>query len=189
MRMVQEVKDSEIENFKLKKVLIIGITQDPSTRWYFEDELAKKLNASGVYAIRSIDFFEKSFTDAERSIKDLNQIEQQLLASNFNAVLFSKVIGKEQKTPIIRSYNELTNRFISFKEYYQYNQELFKLQYENPNYTVYHTETALFEVSAENSRKLMWKGVIDIVDPHKKNITVNRYTNQILRKFKKANIL
>ena len=62
-KLVNDWTSPDTPNFEANKVLVIGLAQDLELRKEFEEELTTQLEKHGVAAVRSIDFFEYSFTD------------------------------------------------------------------------------------------------------------------------------
>jgi hypothetical protein len=187
--MVDQWKSPDTDVFEANKVLVIGISPDKVTRKTFEEKLSSALEKKGVHAVRSIDFFEKSFTNAQKSEKELNSIEKQLMDAGFDAVLFSTVTGSENKVTALQSYQELSKTFLSFRDYYYSNQHLFHEEYDRTVYQIYHTETALYCICPGQERELLWKGYIDIVDPQKMERSVNEYVKVLVNGLEEKQLL
>ena len=97
--LVTNWKNPEYVIFHANKVLIVGMTQDQEARAKFETKLQKEFKKRKVESFRSIDLFDVEFTSSEKSEEELNEVEQQLLDKDFDAILFTKVIGSENRTP------------------------------------------------------------------------------------------
>ena len=102
-KIIDQWKSQDIAVYQGNKVLIIGITPNLDSRKIYEQRLASTLDKKGVNAVKSIDFFEKSFTEAKKSQEQLNEIENQLLEAGFDTVLFTTVTGSENKVTAIQS--------------------------------------------------------------------------------------
>jgi len=186
--MIEQWKNPDPNISKINKVLVIGITHNLQTKRIFELGLVNALEKKGVRAVKSVDFFEKSFTEVQKTEEQLNEIENQLINAGFDSVLFTTVTGLENKMTTIQSFKEVNSTFGNFRDYYYDNQHLF---YEDSNpqvYQVYHTETALYCVCPGKERELLWQGFIDIVDPYKMEQSVSDYVKVLMREFKKQEI-
>ena len=113
-RLMNEWKSPDTDYFEANKVLVIGLTQDTDLRRQFEDRLAEKLESKGVIAVSSVDFFEVSFTDQKKTEEELNAIEQQLLNAGFDAILFTKFVGSENKVTLAEAMKNFQDDFNSF---------------------------------------------------------------------------
>lgn len=190
--LIDQWKNPENQDFLINKVLVVGMTPDFESRRIFEDKIVTKLEANGVIAVRSIDFFEKSFTNSKKSNEELNIIENQLLEVEFDAILLSKVISSEEKITLVKSHKKFEDSFNNFREDYYQNQELYYNQeYEEflEETKIYHTETDLYCICAGKERKLLWKASIDIINPHKIESTVKDYTTIVIKELKNQTIL
>ncbi|NER16823.1 hypothetical protein [Spongiivirga citrea] len=187
-KMVQQYKNPETVSFEANKVLVIGITPDEDVREIFEKRVVKSLEKQNVRAVKSIDFFESSFTNNKQSLEQLNNIENQLLDAGFDAILFAKVIGKEDKVSIIQSYNNLGREFHTFEDYYFSNQHLY-LNEQKQSYTVYNTETSLYCICPGKERELLWRGEIEVVDADNVNRNINKYLNILFKGLKDNQLL
>ena len=188
-KMIDQWKNPEINQYKSDKVLVIGITPDTDTRRVFERELATAFEKKGIIAVKSIDFFEHSFSEAKKSEMELNEIENQLIEAGFDTVLFATVTGSENKVSAVQSYKDFSRTFESFRDYYFGNQHVFYNEHQREIYQIFHTETALYCVCPGKGRELQWKGFIDIVDPQKMERSVSDYVKILIRELKKQQLL
>jgi len=188
-KMVNQWKNQDFGIYQGNKVMIIGITPNRDTRKIYEQNLATALEKKGVNAVRSIDYFEESFTDANKSQEELNEIENQLFEAGFDTVLFSTVTDSENKVTAVQSIKDLNNMFEGFMDYYYSNQYVYYQEYSRDIYQVYHTETALYCICPGKDRELIWKGSIDIVDPQKVERSVADYVKVLIKELKKNKLL
>nr|AWJ66269.1 hypothetical protein [uncultured bacterium] len=188
-KMVDQWKSQETGIYQGNKVLIIGITPNLDTRKMYEQRLALALEKKGVNAVKSIDFFEKSFSEAKKSQEQLSEIENQLFEAGFDTVLFTTVTGSENKVTAVQSFNDMKNTFGSFMDYYYTNQHVFYQEFSREIYQIYHTETALYCICPGKDRELIWKGSVDIVDPQKAERSVAHYVKVLTEELKKNKLL
>lgn len=187
-KITQQYKNPDTGYFQANKVLVVGISSDKELRRAFESKMVSSLEKKDVVAVKSIDFFEKSFSDNKQSIKQLNQIENKLLESGFDAILFSKITGKESRVTLVDAYQNFSKQNQSFEDYYFRNQnEYFKEQEER--YQIYTTETSLFCICPGKERELLWRGEIELVDAVKTNQNINSYVNVLFKALKENNLL
>ncbi|MCW8981298.1 hypothetical protein [Altibacter sp.] len=188
-RLVNQWKSPDTPVFEANKVLVIGMTANIDSRRMFEDELVTRLEKEGVIAVKSVDFFDTSFTNAERTEAELNTIENQLLQAGFDAVLISKVIGSEDRTTLVGSINAFRKDMGSFREYYYENQRIYSEAQQSSSYKVYHTETSLFCLCPGKERELLWKGMIDVVDPQRPQRAVADYARILMKEMEQQQML
>tara|TARA_R110000868_G_scaffold346902_3_gene608011 strand:- start:1598 stop:2215 length:618 start_codon:yes stop_codon:yes gene_type:complete len=187
--LIENWKNPDIDFFESNKVLIVGMTPNFEVRHQFEKQLKDEYEARGIEAVMSLDIFEPDFTIEKQSGKDINRIENILIANNFDAVLFTKVIGVEDKIAYKENYDDYDETHIKFKEDYLKYQDI----YYNPDYyneyTVYHTETSLYCICPTKDRELIWKGYIDITDPQSVDETVNDYVRLVIVVLEEQNLI
>ena len=187
-KLVNQWKSQDTPVYEANKILVVGMSSDIEVRRSFEEELSKSLESKGVVAVRSIDFFENVFQVEEKTEKEMDLIENSLLEAGFDSVLFSKVIGSEEKVTLVQAYKNFDREFLNFKEYYIENQEVYNSR-QTESYKVYHTETSVFCICAGKERDLLWKGNIDLVAPEKRNKSINQYVKVLLNALKENEIV
>ncbi|MAL60330.1 MAG: hypothetical protein CMC14_09800 [Flavobacteriaceae bacterium] len=187
-KLVNQWKSQDTPVYEANKILVVGMSSDIEVRRSFEEELSKSLESKGVVAVRSIDFFENVFQVEEKTEKEMDLIENSLLEAGFDSVLFSKVIGSEEKVTLVQAYKNFDREFLNFKEYYIENQEVYNSR-QTESYKVYHTETSVFCICAGKERELLWKGNIDLVAPEKRNKSINQYVKVLLNALKENEIV
>ncbi len=188
-KLVHQWKSPETPVFEANKVLVIGMSSNEDTRRMYEETLTSQLEKKDIVAVRSIDFFGQSFTDAEKSEDELNEIESQLLEAGFDAVLFSKITGSVSKTNLVNSFNSFSNNIDSFRDYFYENQNVYYKEQKRESYQVYHSETSLYCICPGKERELLWKGSIDIVDPQKTQKSISDYVKVLIREFEDQQLL
>ena len=188
-RMVDQWTSPDISSFEINKVLVIGMTSDENSRRLFENRLTTQLEKEGVKAVESVDFFERSFTTSAQSVEELDAIENLLIQTGFDAVLFSKVTGSESKMTLINSMQNISNNIDDFRSYFYENQNIYYDKQSHESYQIYHTETLLYCLCPEKDRELLWKGSIDIIDPQKAKKSVSDYVKTLLKELKSQQIL
>ncbi|PKA84484.1 hypothetical protein ATE92_2676 [Ulvibacter sp. MAR_2010_11] len=173
-KLVQQYKNPDTVNFEANKILVVGITTDKELRRTYEKRMTEELDKKGVIAVKSIDFFETSFTDNKKSLTQLDDIEQRLLEAGFDAILFTKVTGKESKVTVVNSFRNFAKSYQTFEGYYYSNQHLY-FQEQQERYQVYTTETSLYCICPGKERELLWRGEIEVVDADKVNRNINSF--------------
>ena len=188
-KMVNQWKSPTTDVFEANKVLVIGMSSNQENRMAYEQKLVDIFNKKGVRAVKSIDFFEQSFTEAKQSENQLNEIEGQLLEAGFDAILFTTVTGSENKVTAVQSFKDIGNTLESFRDYYYSNQHVFYEEYTREIYQVYHTESALYCICPDKERELIWKGYIDIIDPQKIEKSVSDYVKVLMQELEQQQLL
>lgn len=178
--LVSNWKNPEIALFDAYKVLIVGMTQNEIAREKFETKMKKEFSVRGIESVRSIDVFDVEFTTSEQSEEKLSEVEQQLLNKDFDAILFTKVIGSESRRTLKSKMMEYDEFYDNFHDDYLGHQGIYYDSDYYGEYKVYHSETSLYCICAGKERELIWKGSIDITDPVNINKTVEDYVRLIV---------
>jgi hypothetical protein len=182
-------KNPTVDSLFVSKVLIVGMTSNIDARKQFEEKMKKEFESRGVEAVMSLELFEPTFTIEKKSKEELRTVEKILATSYFDAILFTKIKGVENKTVYTETFKDKEYLDIKFKDDYYANQEI----YYNPEYykkfNIYHAETSFYCICPVKERELIWKGSIDIVDPSSIQETVNDYVNLLVFALEEDNLL
>ncbi|WP_157418054.1 hypothetical protein [Aequorivita capsosiphonis] len=187
-RLVDEYVNTENPNFRVHKVLVVGLTPDGGLQRQFEYSLVNALEAENVIAVKSVDYFEGTVDENNQSEENLATLESELIKAGFNAVLFSKVKGQGSKVTVAQAYRNLTKSFQTFSDYYNENRVISGKE-ATEDYPVYNTETSLYCLCPDSDQDLIWRGTIDIIDPPGAQTTIRDYVKTLMRMFKKNNFL
>jgi len=163
--LVDNWKNPEIDTYEPTKVLVVGITSNIEAREIFEQQLKGELEARGIVAITSLDFFNPTVETEKMTEEDLKTLEGKLIIDGFDTILLTKVVGVEDKIIYKKEYDDFDNTYRKFNEEYLMYQDIFYNPDYYENYTVYNTETSMYCICPTKERELIWKGYIDIVDP------------------------
>jgi hypothetical protein len=178
--LVENWKNPDIVIFDANKVLIVGMTQNEDARSEFETKLKREFKKRGVDAERSIDLFDVAFTNSHKSEEEISAVEQQLLDKDFDAILFTKILGSESRKPLVESISELDDHNSTFREDYLTHQNIYYDADYYEEYRIYHAETSLYCICVDKDRSLIWRGSIDILDPIDVKKTVNDYIKLVV---------
>ncbi|MEZ2414620.1 hypothetical protein ACA086_06605 [Muriicola sp. E247] len=173
-------KNPDIVIFDANKVLIVGMTPNEDSRIEFETEMLKKFTDHGVEAMRSIDLFDVDFTNSVRTESDLDDVERRLLDKDFDAILFTKILGSENRQTLSRKLSELDRNNARFKEDYLGHQNIYYEDEYYEQFTVYFVETSLFCICVDKERDLIWQGVLEVPDPIEAEKTIEEYTDLVV---------
>lgn len=179
-QLVENWKNPEIDTYSPSKVLVVGMTSNIEARQQFEKQLKEEYESRGIETVMSLEFFDPSFTTEKKTEEELKVLENNLIIDGFDTVLFTKIIGVEDKIAYKKDYDEYDNTYLKFKEDYLKYQDAFYNPDYYEEYTVYHAETSMYCLCPEKNRELIWKGYIDIIDPQSVEETVNDYVRLVM---------
>lgn len=188
-KLISTWKNPDIVLFDAYKVLVVGMTQDEHVQQLFETRLKEVLEDEGVDAMRSIDLFDVAFTSSERSEEELNKVEQQLLDKGFDAILFTKVIGTENKKTFRERMNNISEMYTRFSVDYLEHQDIYYDPEYYETFTVYKAETSLYCICVDKERELIWRGQIDVAEPSNMEKTIGSYVRLIANKMGEQDVI
>lgn len=178
--LVDNWKNPEIDTFMAEKVLVLAMTNDVKNRRVFEKKLVNELKEKGVNAINSEDFFNPEFTSRPRTEAELEDLEREMLAEGFDAILVSKVLGAEDKVTLMQSYRNWNKAFKGFEDDYFSTQRIYEEDTKLEKYTVYHAESALYCICPTKEREIIWKGSIDVTKPDSDRKAIKDYIRMLV---------
>ncbi|WP_136467567.1 hypothetical protein [Flagellimonas onchidii] len=188
-KLVSTWKNPDIVLFDAYKVLVVGMAQDENVRIEFETRVKNRLNQKGIDAMRSIDLFDVKFTSSKMSEQELSTVEQQLLDKGFDAILFTKVIGTENKRTFRERLRNIGDMYTNFSNDYLDHQNIYYDAEYDKTFKVYRAETSLYCICVDKERELIWRGNIDVPEPVDMNKTIDSYIKLIENKMQEQEVL
>lgn len=179
-QLVSNWKDPDTVLFHAYKVLIVGMTENEEVREDFENKLKEAFEKRNVEAVRSLDLFDVQFTSTKQSEMELSSVEKQLLAKDFDAILFTKIIGSEDKKTLRTNLSNVEGYLNTFQDDYMRHQGIYYEDDYYETFTVFHAETALYCICVGKKRQIIWRAGIDITDPQNFDKSVDDYIKLIV---------
>lgn len=175
-QLVDTWKNPETDTYMPAKILVVGLTPDTNARRKFEKQLKNDLELLGIQAVMGINYFDNTPTTEE----DLKALEYKLLNEGFDTILFTKVIGLEDKVVYSKNFDSYEETFTGFNEDFLRHKDIYnKPDYYN-EYVIYHAETSMYCICPDKERELIWKGYVDIVDPKNIGTAVKDYVKLVV---------
>lgn len=178
--LVENWKSPDIVLFDAQKVLIVGMTQNENARGDFESKLQQEFDKRGVEAMRSLDVFDVKFTDSRKTEEELDNVEESLLDKDFDAILFTKIIGSENRQAFLKTISRWDNYQGRFNDDYLRHQEIYYDEEYYKTFKVYQAQTTLYCICEGKERAMIWRGSIDITDPTNIEKSVKDYIRLVL---------
>jgi len=190
IKIVDSWRSKEYTDFKPKKVLIVGITENLTARKIFEEQLKEKLKQNGVDAAESYDLFALKFTTEKQTEENIKEEVEKITKNGFDAILISAVKGVDEEVMYNTNYyNNYYYRRHPFRRYYYLHQDVyFDGGYYN-KYKIYHVETSLYKLKENNDKSLIWVASNKIIEPNAISTTVNEYVAVIIKSLKREGII
>ncbi|NNJ88198.1 MAG: hypothetical protein HKP53_02240 [Eudoraea sp.] len=180
VEVVSSWKNPDIVLFDAYKVLVVGMTPNADARMEFETKMTERFDQHGVESMRSIDLFDVAFTNSVRTDEELDDVEERLLDKDFDAILFTKILGSENRQTLSKKLSELDRNNSRFKDDYLSHQNIYYDDEYYEQYTVYFVETALYCICVDKERDLIWRGVIEVSDPIEAEDTIEEYIDLVV---------
>lgn len=187
--LVTNWKNPDIVLFDANKVLLVGMTSSEEARVQFETKLQNEFSKRNIESLRGIDLFDVEFTSSEQSEEELSEVEQQLLNKDFDAILFTKIIGSESKETFRKRMSNIDWSLNSFNDDYLEHQPIFYEDDYYKEFTIYHAETSLYCICVGKERELIWRGNIDIIDPINIDKTIDDYIKLVVFALKEQDLI
>lgn len=188
-RIVDTWTNQEHLNYKPKKVLIVGVTENLTARKLFESKLKDEFTARGINAVESYNVFKPTFTNAKQTEEEIDEEVTRVSNNGFDSVLISAVKGVDEKVTYSGDAYRTNYYWRRFGRYYYLYQDVYFDRGYYEKYNVYHIEASLYNLKENNDKSLVWVASYDIVDPNTINTTINDYVNAIIKSLEKENII
>ena len=131
--------------------------------------------------MRSIDLFDVGFTSYSQSKEEIATVEQQLLDKDFDAILFTKIMGSEDRQTFREKMGNVDKLFCTFSEDYSCHQDIYyDTDYYN-EFTIYHVETSLYCICVDKERELIWRGAINVANQKNVDRVIGNYVKMVVR--------
>ena len=176
-KIIENWKNPNIDSYEPHKVLIVGMTPNIEARLQFENQIKEEYENRGIEATISLDLFEPTFITEKKTEEELKQVENTLIENGYDTVLFTKIVGVENK---VTNYSDNRDTYKKFNEDYLQHQDIYYKPQYYESYKVFHAETSLYCLCPTKDRELIWKGFIDITDPDNVDETVTDYVELLL---------
>jgi len=178
--LVENWKNPDIVLFNANKVLLVGMAQKTDTREKFESRLQTAFQKRNIEAWRSIDIFDLAFTNSKKTEKELDAVEQSLLDKDFDAILFTKITGSENRENFMKKISRWDDHDRRFNDDYIEHQGIYYDEGYYEQFTLYHAETTLYCICEGKKRAMIWRGIIDITDPKNIDKAIDDYVKLVI---------
>jgi hypothetical protein len=140
---------------QLKKVMVMGVSTQPSVRRVFEDEFVNELKAAGVEAVASYTLIPQDGKADEATL------QRAVHESGADGAVISRLVKKETKTQVSPAIYSPVPGF----GFYGWYSAAWIGYYEPPTvyqYDVVTSETSLYDIDAQ---RLLWAGTTETFSP------------------------
>jgi hypothetical protein len=180
-KIVNQWVSPDYTSARFNKIMVIGVSKQPSIRRTFEDEFVKQLKAAGVEAVPSYLYI------PEDGQVDEGRLQEAVKRANADGVIITRLVRVEKKTEVSPGFYQPAPAF-SYGFYGGYSAAWLGY-YEPPRvyqYDVYISETSLYHMP---KNQLVWTGTVETTDPGDINKEIERYVDTVIDALKSKNIL
>jgi hypothetical protein len=166
---------------RFKKIMVIGVSRQPSIRRTFEDQFVAKLKAAGVDAVPSYLYI------AEDGQVEEGRLQEAVKRANADGVIITRLVRVEKKTEVSPGFYQPPPGF-GYSFYGGYSAAWLGY-YEPPTvyqYDVYTSETSLYDMP---QNRLVWAGTAQTTDTGDINKEIQGYVVTVLDALKSKNLL
>jgi hypothetical protein len=166
-KLVASVKNPAYAGRHFKRVLVIGMSDNPAIRSDFEDAMANALNRDGVHAIPGHNILLRP-----KSAKmDPDYLKAQIKEHNIDAVIVSRLVGVKNEVTYIPG-QVYTVPYPYYNSFYGYYGSIYPRVY-SPDYLredkTVRVETNLYGTSTPDG-EFVWTGISDTFNPNPKKV-------------------
>jgi hypothetical protein len=176
--LVNQWKSPEYPGGAMRKVMVVGVTKQPSVRRVFEDEFANQLRAAGVEAIASYTVIPEDGQD------DPTVLEQAVQKLGADGVLVTRLVKEEQKTQVTPGYYRPAP--IGFYPWYS---AAWVGYYEPPTVYQYDVVTAETSLYSPPQSMLVWSGTTETFSPTDVKKETTGFAGVIIEALRKQGII
>lgn len=177
--LVSQWKSPEFSGPPLKKVMVVGVSNQPGPRRIFEDEFSAALKAAGVTAVPSYTVIPQD-GQVEQAV-----LEQAVKSLGADAVLITRLVSREQQTQVTPGYYQP----VPTMGMYGWYSSAWMGYYEPPTVYQYDVVTAETSVYSVNAGKLLWSGTTQTFDPSNVAKETPGFAKIIIAALQKAGII
>ena len=180
-KIVTQWSNPDYASPRFKKILVIGVSKQPSIRRTFEEEFVNKLKAVGVDAVPSYLYI------TEDGQVDEARLNEAVKKANADAVIITRLVRVEKKTEVSPGFYQPAPA-IGYGFYGGYSSAWLGY-YEPPRiyeYEVYISETSLYDVT---KNQMVWTGTAETTDPGDIGNEIKRYVDIVIDALKSKKIL
>jgi hypothetical protein len=186
-KLVASVKNPAYTGQHFKRVLVIGMSNNPAVRDDFEDAMANALKAQGVHAIPGHNILLRPKSAA----KIPDYLKEQIKEHNVDAVITSRLVGVKNEVTYIpgQAYTVPFPYYNSFYGYYgAIYPQVYAPEYVREEKTV-RVETNLYETSTAEG-ELVWSGISETFNPDPKKVdkAINAVVQVVVEELEKEGI-
>lgn len=189
-RFVDSWKNREISTFVPKKMLVVGMTDNLTSRKIFEEKLKNALVLRNINAVESTNIMDGNFTRSKKSEEEIDKLIQNIASEGFDSVMITSVKGVEERVNYATYYHPAIGyRWSRFGRYYYWYQDIYYAPRYYESYKIYNVETAIYNINEDDSKSLVWVGSLNLNSPLTVTSSINDYVTNIIKQLEKEKLV
>lgn len=184
-KLITKWKNPDYAGQRFHKILVIGMSNNPSTRSDFEDALALKIARNGVEAVPGNSILLRPDT----SKLDLDYLRAQIREHHIDAVIVSRLVKVDRDVTYIPGQNYVVP--YGYRSFYGYYGVVYQQVY-SPDYlreeTTVRIETNLYAATPPDG-ELIWTGTSDTFNPKSAHKVIDAIVKLVVQEMEKEAIL
>jgi hypothetical protein len=168
------------------RILVVGMSENPTVRMDFEDALAEKLTRDGLEAVPG----NAILLRPDSPDVDENYLKAQIRDHKIDAVLVARLMKVEKKTTYVPGSSYVVP-YPYYNSFYRYYGSVYRQVY-TPDYlrtdTKVRVETNLYSATPPDE-ELVWVGYSDTFNPKNADKTIKDLVKLIIKELEKEGIL
>jgi hypothetical protein len=185
-KLVMSWKNPKYSSEHFRRILIIGMSENPAVRADFEDALSSKITGDGFEAIPGNSILLRP----DSSKLDVDYLKGQIQDHKIDAVITSRLVKMDKKTIYVPGQSYVVP-YAYYSGFYGYYGTVYRQVY-SPDYlrneTTVRVETNLYSVTPPNE-DLVWTAVSDTFNPKNADKAISGLVKLVVKQLEREGIL
>lgn len=185
-KLVMSWKNPKYSDQHFRRILVIGMSENPTVRADFEDALSTKITRDGFEAVPGNTILLRPGSPNV----DLNYLKGQIHDHKIDAVIVARLVKVDQTTTYVPGQSYAVP-YAYYRGFYGYYGTVYQQVY-SPGYlredTTVRIETNLYDVTPPNE-ELAWTGVSDSFNPKNADKVIAGLVKLVVKRLEKEAIL
>jgi hypothetical protein len=185
-KLVMSWKNPKYPGQHFRRILVIGMSENPTVRADFEDALSMKITRDGFEAVPGNTILLRP----DSPNVDLDYLKGQIHDHKIDAVIVTRLVKVDQKTTYVPGQSYAVP-YAYYGGFYGYYGTVYRQVY-SPGYlrndTTVRIETNLYDVTSPNE-ELVWTGVSDSFNPKNADKVIAGLVKLVVKRLEKEAIL
>ena len=186
IKLITSWKNPNYNGQRFHKILVMGVSNNPSVRADFEDALSSKIGHPDVEAVPGHTILLRP----EGTKLDLDYVRGQVRSFHIDAVVVSRLVKVDKSVTYVPGQSYYMP-YPYYRTFYGYYSAIYPIVYA-PGYerkdTTVRIETNLY-ATTESEGELIWTGISDTFNPSSAHKVINPLVKMVVKELEKEGIL